>query len=118
MLQSQELSGSRISVKKYLSMLKVATEVTPVDDIRVVVEQADTKDEVTVQNVTIIGVPHLDIYKACVQCKAQLSSILLTCAKFRVWMTIVESGWNVWCGMYGVASGCGEQETGVASGSG
>ena len=29
-------------------------------------------------------------------------------------MTIVESGWNVW----GVASGCGEQETGVASGSG
>ena len=29
-------------------------------------------------------------------------------------MTIVESGWNVW----GVASGCGEQEVGVASGSG
>ena len=26
----------------------------------------------------------------------QLSSILLTCAKFKVWMTIVESGWNVW----------------------
>ena len=25
----------------------------------------------------------------------QLSSILLTCAKFKVWMTIVESGWNV-----------------------
>ena len=22
--------------------------------------------------------------------------ILLTCAKFKVWMTIVESGWNVW----------------------
>ena len=26
----------------------------------------------------------------------QLSSILLTCAKFKVWMTIVESGWNLW----------------------
>ena len=34
----------------------------------------------------------------------------------------MESGWNVWVwlvgGMYGVASGCGEQEAGVASGSG
>ena len=58
---------SRISVKKYLSMSKVATEVTPIDDIGVVVEQADTEDEVTVQNVTIIGVPHLNIYKACLQ---------------------------------------------------
>ena len=26
----------------------------------------------------------------------QLSSILLTCAKLKVWMTIVESGWIVW----------------------
>ena len=26
----------------------------------------------------------------------QLSSILLTLHKFKVWMTIVESGWNVW----------------------
>ena len=46
MLQSQDLSGSRISVKKYLSMSKLATEVTPIDDIGVVVEQADTEDEV------------------------------------------------------------------------
>ena len=43
----------------------------------------------------------------------QLSSILLTCAKFKVWMTIVE-----WVECIGVASGCGEQEVGVASGSG
>ena len=43
----------------------------------------------------------------------QLSSILLTCAKFKVWMTIVE-----WVECMGVASGCGEQEVGVASGSG
>ena len=32
----------------------------------------------------------------------QLSSILLTCAKFKVWMTIVENGWNVWVWLVGV----------------
>ena len=32
----------------------------------------------------------------------QLSSILLTCAKFKVWMTTVESGWNVWVWLLGV----------------
>ena len=30
----------------------------------------------------------------------------------------MESGWNVWVWLVGVASGCGEQEVGVASGSG
>ena len=34
----------------------------------------------------------------------QLSSILLTCAKFKVWMTIVESGWNVCMWLVGVVS--------------
>ena len=43
----------------------------------------------------------------------QLSSIFLTCAKFKVWITIVE-----WVECMGVASGCGEQEVGVASGCG
>ena len=32
------------------------------------------------------------------------ASILLTCAKFKVWMTIVESGWNVWVWLVGVVS--------------
>ena len=32
----------------------------------------------------------------------QLSSILLTCAKFKVWVTIVESGWNLWVWLLGV----------------
>ena len=32
----------------------------------------------------------------------QLSSILLTCAKFKVWMTIVKSGWNLWVWLLGV----------------
>ena len=26
------------------------------------------------------------------------------CAKFKVWMTIVESGWNVWVWLVGVVS--------------
>ena len=34
----------------------------------------------------------------------QLSSILLTFHKFKVWMTIVESGWNVWVWLVGVVS--------------
>ena len=34
----------------------------------------------------------------------QLSSILLTCAKFKVWMTIVENGWNVRVWLVGVVS--------------
>ena len=32
----------------------------------------------------------------------QLSSILLTCAKLKVWMTIVESGWNIWVWLVGL----------------
>ena len=32
----------------------------------------------------------------------QLSSILLTFHKLKVWMTIVESGWNVWVWLVGV----------------
>ena len=32
----------------------------------------------------------------------QLSSILSTLHKFKVWMTIVESGWNLWVWLLGV----------------
>ena len=46
--------------------------------------------------------------------KHNLSSILLTLYKLKVWMTIVESGWNVWVWLSG--GGCGWQEAGVASG--
>ena len=34
-----------------------------------------------------------------------LSTIVIhTCGKFKVWMTIVESGWNVWVWLVGVVS--------------
>ena len=45
------------------------------------------------------------------QTNSYSSSSDKTLHKLKVWMTIVESRW-------GVASGCGEQEAGVASGSG
>ena len=50
----------------------------------------------------------------------QLSSILWTCAKFKVWMTIVESGWNVWVWLVGVVSRRWEwvESMGVATGCG
>ena len=35
---------------------------------------------------------------------ARVTSVLLTCAKFKVWMAIVESGWNVWVWLVGVVS--------------
>ena len=46
----------------------------------------------------------------------QLSSILLTCAKFKV--ISMDDNCGEWVECMGVASGCGEQEVGVASGSG
>ena len=48
----------------------------------------------------------------------QLSSILLTCAKFKVWMTIVESGWNVWVWLVGVVSRRWVESMGVTTGCG
>ena len=33
--------------------------------------------------------------------------------KLKVWMTIVESGWNVWAWLVGGMYGCGYQEVGV-----
>ena len=60
---------------KYLSMCKENTEIILIDDIGVVVERSDDEDEISViKNVTIIGVPHLDKYKACLQCKARVET--------------------------------------------
>ena len=36
--------------------------------------------------------------------KFSQSLIIYICAKFKVWMTIVESGWNVWVWLVGVVS--------------
>ena len=54
---------------KYLGMGGDATEIIPVEDIGVVAATSDTDDEeeVTLHNVMIVGVPHLDKHKACLQ---------------------------------------------------
>lgn len=60
---------------KYLSMSK-GTEIIPIDDIGVVAERSDGEDEITmIKNITIIGVPHLDKYKGCLQCKARVEPL-------------------------------------------
>ena len=44
-------------------MSREGTEIILIDNIGVVAEQSDAEDEI--KNVTIIGVPRLDKYKAC-----------------------------------------------------
>ena len=62
---------------KYLSMGGDATEIVPIEDIGVVAAASDIneEEEVTLHNVVIIGVPHLDTHKACLQCKARVESL-------------------------------------------
>ena len=62
---------------KYLSMRGDATEIVPIEDIGVVAAASNINDEeeVTVHNVVILGVPHLDTHKACSQCKARVEPL-------------------------------------------
>ena len=62
---------------KYLSMGGDATEIVPIEDIGMVAAASDIneEEEVTLHNVVIIGVPHLDTQKACLQCKARVKPI-------------------------------------------
>ena len=59
---------------KYLSMAGDATKIIPVEDIGVVAAASDTNDE-DLHNVVIVGVPHLDKHKACLQCKARVEPL-------------------------------------------
>ena len=62
---------------KYLSMGREATKIVPNEDIGVVAAASDTKgeEEVTLHNVVIIDVPHLDTHKACLQCKVKVEPL-------------------------------------------
>ena len=62
---------------KYLSMGGDATEIVPIEDIGVVATASDNdgEEEITLHNVTIIGVPRLDTHKACLQCKARVEPL-------------------------------------------
>ena len=43
---------------RYLSMLKEGTEITSIDDIGTVAQQSDTEEQITLQNLMVIRVPH------------------------------------------------------------
>ena len=62
---------------KYLNMGEDATKIVPIEDIGMVAASSDINDEeeVTLHNVVIIGVPHLDTHKACLQCKARVEPL-------------------------------------------
>lgn len=59
---------------KYLTMKGEGAEPIPIKDIGTVALQtdADPDCEVTLQNVTIVGVLHLDTLRACLNCKGQV----------------------------------------------
>ena len=67
--------------RKYLSMPREGATTVPIEDIGEV-EQADSDSEFELVNsqisdVQIIGVPQLDTYKACLQCKARVEPLAL-----------------------------------------
>ena len=58
---------------KYLNMPKSGTDITPIADVKDVVDAPPKQEETTtINNVQIVGVPALNIYKACLQCKARV----------------------------------------------
>ena len=59
---------------KYLGMGGDTTEIVLTDDIGEVhvASNIQIEEEVTLKNVVIVGVPHLDTHTACLQCKARV----------------------------------------------
>ena len=59
---------------KYLSMPKEGTEIVEIDDIGDVAKDFGSSEEeiLVLQNVTVVGVPYLGSYKACLSCKARV----------------------------------------------
>lgn len=47
-------------------------EVIPINDIRTVANAADIDCEVVIKNVTILGNLHLDMVRACLNCKGRV----------------------------------------------
>ena len=62
---------------KYLSMGGHTTKIVPIEDISVVTAASNINDEeeVTLHNVMIIHVTHLDTHKTCLQCKARVEPL-------------------------------------------
>ena len=61
---------------KYLGMGGYATAIVLTDDIGEVHVASNIQiEEVTLKNVVIVGIPHLDTHKACLQCKARVEPL-------------------------------------------
>ena len=58
--------------KKYLNMSKQDSLIEIAPDIGTVIEATPEEEETTIDSVQIVGVPLLDMYKACLQCKARV----------------------------------------------
>lgn len=57
----------------YLTMSREGTEITLIEDIGNVAESIDDLDEIIeIKDVLIVGVPHLDTYRACIQCNGRV----------------------------------------------
>ena len=61
--------------QKYLSMSRSGSVIVVIDDIGDVETVTYGTSAVTICNPEIIGVPQLDIYKACLRCKARVEPL-------------------------------------------
>ncbi len=59
---------------RYLSMTRAA-DVTRIEDIGDVAQQVDMEETLTLQNVMVVGVPHIDVYKCCLGCRARVEPL-------------------------------------------
>ena len=62
--------------KKYLNMPRSGAEIKAINDLGSVSEMPLEEEEtITIQNVQVMGVPSLNMYKACMQCKARVEPL-------------------------------------------
>lgn len=58
---------------KYLTMAKEGFIIITIDDVGPVNETPEEEDELwVINNATVAGVPHFDLYKSCLQSKARV----------------------------------------------
>ena len=72
----QNFTVSEYQSTKYLSVAREGTEIVSIADIGIVSEAVRDEHEcTTINNVQVIGVPLLDKYRACLQCKARVEPL-------------------------------------------
>ena len=62
--------------KKYLNMPRSGAEIAAINDLGSISEAPPEEEQkTTIENVQVVGVPTLDMYKACLQCKARVEPL-------------------------------------------